>query len=216
MTAFVINFTSFIPDNIAGDSHYGNTVIFCSSISCRRYTALIAGSIVGGGISIILLLICISHCYRRCRRRPSQTNTTFVKATNHKSNSYDSSLFKSGIWSSRYLQYGIWHGPTYLSLSFYSHLCEVAGSGSDDLGTFTIAGTYSTKTGRMGLTKVSRSDAGNRTEQLEDQVIIQLVWNSQSRQFEGKRYVRNKTYHEENRMELKFSRPSPPPPVDRV
>lgn len=84
-----------------------------------------------------------------------------------------------------------------MSLSFDSLRFEVTGSGSDDLGTFTITGTYSPKTTRMALTKVYR---------MNHQIIIQLIWNYQTRQFEGKRYLQCKTYREENRFELKFSR----------
>lgn len=106
-------------------------------------------------------------------------------------------LFKSGIWSSRYLRYGIWQGPYSITLSFDSHLFEVTGSGSDDLGTFTITGTYSPKTTRMALTKIYR---------MNYQIILQLIWNDQTRQFEGKRYLQCKISREENRFELKFNR----------
>jgi len=114
------------------------------------------------------------------------------------------------------LQFGVWHGPIYISLSFDPQMFKVTGSGCDDIGRFTVDGTYSTKTGRIGLTKIYRFDATTRIEHLEHQIIIQLVWNSETRQFEGKRYVRTKTYREENRFELKFSKQQRISPHERV
>lgn len=165
---------------------------------------------VGGGIIMILVLIGILFCCCRCRGQPSQTNLKFVNVTNRKHNIYDNTLFKSGIWSSRYLQCGIWHGPNYFTLSFDSRLLKVTGSGADHIGMFIIDGTYSIRTGRIGLTKIYQFPNRNQSENLEYQIIIQLIWNSETRQFEGKRYVRTKIYREENRFELKFSKQTQP------
>lgn len=173
--------------------------MFCSSGNCRRYTALIAGSIVGGSVAIILCLLGLFLCIRRCKNRPSKSNAIFVHDSNA-SNITHGNLFQSGIWSSRYLHDGIWHGPHSISLSFDGQLFEVTGSGSDELGTFTVTGPYSNKTARMGLMQVYR------TNHLERQIILQVIWNPQTRQFEGKRYVRCKTHREETQFELKFNR----------
>jgi hypothetical protein len=201
--------TFFILGNFNGNNHYDGTDNFCSSINCRQHTAVIAGSIAGGVFGMILLVICILLFYCRCRHRPSQTNLTFVNKKNHKNNKhqlYDITIFKSGIWSSRYLQFGIWHGPNYFSLSFDSQLFKVTGTGSDNIGMFIIDGTYSIRSSRMALTKIYQLGIGNRSENLEHQIIIQLVWNDDTRQFEGKRYVQIKNFREENRFELKFSK----------
>jgi hypothetical protein len=104
------------------------------------------------------------------------------------------------------MQFGRWHGPDYFSLSFDSQTFQITGSGSDNIGMFVVDGIYSIKTGRIGLTQIYQSTNGNRAGNLEHQIIIQLVWNSQTRQFEGKRYVRTRTYREENRFELKFNK----------
>jgi hypothetical protein len=207
--------TSFVPGNFDGNNHYSSTGIFCSSVNCRQNTAVIAGSIVGGIIGLILLLIGILFCYCRCKGRPSRTNFKFVNVKNRKSKKhdlYDITVFKSGIWSSRYLQCGIWHGPNYFSLLFDFQSFKVAGSGSDNIGRFIIDGTYSIKTGRMGLIKIYQLGTGNR----EHQIIIQLIWNPETYQFEGKSYVRTKTYREENRFELKFTRQQQLSPYERT
>ncbi|CAF1539891.1 unnamed protein product, partial [Rotaria sordida] len=80
----------------------------------------------------------------------------------------------------------------------------ITGSGSDDIGTFTIDGIYSVETRRIGLTKTYTRGTGNQLENLGHQVIIQLTWNVQNDQFEGKWYVQTSKYHGENRFELKF------------
>ena len=81
---------------------------------------------------------------------------------------------------------------------------KVTGSGSDDIGTFTIDGTYSVKTRRIGLTKKYQVGTGNPSENLGHQVTIQLTWNAQNNQFEGKWYVQTSKYHGEDKFELKF------------
>ncbi|CAF5025602.1 unnamed protein product, partial [Rotaria sp. Silwood1] len=63
---------------------------------------------------------------------------------------------------------------------------KVTGSGSDDVGVFTIDGIYSFDTNRIGLTKTYQLDTGDRSENLGHQVIIQLTWNAQNRHFNGK------------------------------
>ncbi|CAF1373449.1 unnamed protein product [Rotaria sordida] len=118
----------------------------------------------------------------------------------------DTSIFKSGYWKSQYYQYGKWHGPYQFSLSFDPQSMIITGSGSDDIGTFTIDGIYSVETRRIGLTKTYTRGTGNQLENLGHQVIIQLTWNAQNNQFEGKWYVRTSKYHGEDKFELKLNR----------
>lgn len=202
-------YTSLIAGNADGNSVYGMTNSFCSGVKCRHSTAIIAGSIVGGGLAMILLLIGIIICSRRCKGRPSQTNLTFINATNNRNNKhqfYDITLFKSGIWSGRYLQFGIWHDVQRLTLKFDPQSFKVTGSGSDNVGMFIIDGYYSNRTGRMGIVKTYLIGTGNRLQNFGHHVIIQVTWNSETRQFEGKWYVQTKRYREENKIELKFSK----------
>lgn len=136
-----------------------------------------------------------------------QENITFVhssKSTKSKYDSLESTIFRSGVWSSQYFQYGRWHGPNKFSLSFDPNSAKVTGAGSDDVGVFTIDGEYSTEIGRIGLTKNYQAGTGDRSENLGHQVIIQLTWNAQNNQFEGKWYVQTSKYHGEDKFELKF------------
>jgi hypothetical protein len=81
---------------------------------------------------------------------------------------------------------------------------KVTGSGSDDVGTFTVDGTYSVQSRRMGLTKTYQAGTGNPLENLAHQVTIQLTWNAQNNQFEGKWYVQTHKYRGEDKFELKL------------
>lgn len=90
-------------------------------------------------------------------------------------------------------------------MSFHEERNLVEGSGTDDVGPFTIVGIYSTRTLRMGLKKIYRAGTGNRSENLGHIVTIHLKWNSNTNQFEGKWYVQTNVYHGENRCELKFN-----------
>lgn len=200
-------------DRVAGNTQYSNSYFSCTNIRCRKYNAVIAGSIVGGGIVLISIAVCIIVCYRQGRYRPSQTNLQFVSSKYHENNDnvwYDINLFQSGIWSYRYLQLGTWHGPTHMSLSFDSQFLKITGSGADSTGAFTIDGTYSMKTGRVGLTKSYQFDAGNRLENSHRSIIIQLEWDAERRQFIGKQYVRNKKHREVNKFEMKLTKQQPP------
>jgi hypothetical protein len=203
----------FIPGNIDSHSLYGSGSIDCSTSNCRQHTTIIAGSIVGGGIGMILVIVGIVLYYSRCKGRPSQTNLKFVNSTNHntsKCDLYDTTLFKSGIWSSRYLQFGLWHDFHLSVLLFDPQSFKITGSGSDNIGMFTIDGTYSPKTRRIGMIKAYQLGTGNRLDKFDYQMIIQLIWNSETRQFEGKWYVQTKKYRGENKFELRFSKQQQP------
>jgi len=81
---------------------------------------------------------------------------------------------------------------------------KVSGLGSDDVGVFKIDGTYSTKTNRIDLTKTYQLGTVNDSENLGHQVIIQLIWNKENHQFQGKSYVQTSIYHDDAEFELKF------------
>jgi hypothetical protein len=85
---------------------------------------------------------------------------------------------------------------------------KVTGSGSDDVGVFTIDGIYSTETNRIGLKKTYELGTGDRSDNLGHQVKIQLTWNTQNRQFEGKWYVEQSKHHDDGEFVLKFYRVS--------
>jgi hypothetical protein len=146
-------------------------------------------------------------CYQCCKKRSLRNNSTFVSlpiSKQHKYEPCDISDFQSGIWSSRYFQYGKWHGPYQFSLSFDPRSEKVTGSGSDDVGTFTINGIYSVEASCLVLAKKYQAGTGNRSENLGHQVTIQLTWNAQNNQFEGKWYVQINKYYDEDKFELKF------------
>jgi hypothetical protein len=113
-------------------------------------------------------------------------------------------IFPSGHWVSRYFQYERWYGPHTFSLFFNHHELKVTGSGIDNVGAFSIDGIYSLNTRRIGLTKMYQKGTGNRSENLGHKVIIQLEWNFEKRQFEGKWYVHTNKYHGKDKFTLKF------------
>ncbi|CAF1106498.1 unnamed protein product [Adineta steineri] len=113
-------------------------------------------------------------------------------------------MFKSGHWKSQYFQYGKWHGPCRFSLTFDTNSMTVKGTGSDDIGKFTINGIYSHETSRLGLSKKYQLGTGNKTENLGHTVTIQLTWNETNNQFEGKWYVQTNKYHGNDKFQLKF------------
>jgi hypothetical protein len=93
---------------------------------------------------------------------------------------------------------------------------KVTGSGLDDVGTFTIDGTYSIETRRIGLTKTYQIGTGNPSENLGHQVTIQLEWDTLNSQFEGKWYVRTSKFHGEDKFELKLHKKEQLPAYEKV
>ncbi|CAF1387730.1 unnamed protein product [Adineta steineri] len=85
------------------------------------------------------------------------------------------------------------------------HQMKITGSGSDDVGLYSIDGLYSTQTRRIGLTKTYLSGSGNPSENLGHNVIIQLEWNRDNNQFEGKWYVRTKKFKGSGDFKLKMN-----------
>ncbi len=202
----IIHFNiSSISGGGGGGSHFRGSS--CRNGNCGQVNGIIAGSIIGGVIGLILLILGTIFCCRYWNGRPFRKNPAFVRLSNSKqtkSESHGVDIFRSGIWASQYHQYRAWHGPDQLSLSFDPQSMKVTGSGSDNIGTFTIDGVYSTTTHRMGLTKKYQSGTGNPSENLGHEVTIQLAWNEQNHQFEGKWFVQTTKYRGDGKFELKF------------
>jgi hypothetical protein len=218
-TILIHSYKSLIPGSIDGHGLYSSSDISCSSSNCRQQTTIIIGSILGGGIGIVLLLVGILFYCSRCKGRPAQTNLTFVNPTNDKTYKHDFcdiTLFKSGIWSSRYFQFGMWHDFHHFTLLFNPQTSKISGSGSDNIGIFSMDGTYSLKTKRIGMIKTYQLGTGKRLDNSGYQMIIQVIWNSETRQFEGKWYVRTKKYRGENKFELKFNKYQQSPRCEKV
>ncbi|CAF5163313.1 unnamed protein product [Rotaria sp. Silwood1] len=92
-------------------------------------------------------------CYRICTAgRPSQVNTDFIRRDSLKYHNYERFPFQTGTWSFRYFQYGKWHGPYRMTLTFDSYLGEITGQGTDDVGDFTTDGIFSSKKLRVAVT----------------------------------------------------------------
>ncbi|CAF1403845.1 unnamed protein product [Adineta steineri] len=82
---------------------------------------------------------------------------------------------------------------------------KVTGSGSDDIGVFTIDGTYSTETNRIDLIKTYQLGTGNSLENFGHQVTIQLTWDKTNSQFEGTWNIETDRYCDNGICELKFN-----------
>lgn len=169
--------------------------------NCFRNFLIAAFGIIAGWICIGA---CIC-CYHKRNGRPKDDNSTFVNSSSGPREQYTHirNVFQSGMWCSSYYQYGAWHGPYQLSLSFNSHAMSVNGSGWDDIGEYRIDGIFSDRTGRMGLTKYYKLGTGT-SQNLGHHVFIQLMYNAFTTGFEGKWYVQTKKYHGEDRFVLKL------------
>ncbi len=67
-----------------------------------------------------------------------------------------------------------------------------------------VTGIGSNETNRIDLTQTYQAGTGNQSENLGHQVTIQLIWDAQNDQFEGKWYVKMSQYHDEDKFQLNF------------
>ncbi|CAF3356975.1 unnamed protein product [Rotaria sp. Silwood2] len=112
--------------------------------------------------------------------------------------------FKSGYWMSRYHQYGRWHGPHKMSLMFDQYTSRVTGHGYDDVGPFTVSGTFSVENQQIVLNKSYQPDAGDLKENFGHTVTIELTWNQNNAQFEGKWHMETNSYRVKDKFQLKL------------
>jgi hypothetical protein len=116
----------------------------------------------------------------------------------------NANIFQSGTWSSRYFQYGKWHGQHEFLLSFDANSLTVNGHGKDDVGSYTITGQYSTQSNEIELIKKYQEATGDFSENLGHDVTIEVTWNSMKHLFEGKWYVDTPEFTGEDTFELTF------------
>ena len=177
----------------------------CNTDRCNKITIAVICTVAG--IAVIGCVIYVCYRTNSSTGTPAVNNGAFVQniSSNQTLDMKNKSLFQSGTWKSQYCQYGKWHGPHQLSLTFTTNNTQVKGTGCDDVGSFNISGTYSTKTQRLAFEKKYQAGTGNRAENLGHKVIIQLEWNSHTNQFEGKWYVRTAKYSGQDKFTLKRS-----------
>ena len=177
----------------------------CTTEECRKNDSTKRFFwIVGPALLSCICAVC-KFCYSSDKTELLQDHLTFVSVQNTQNTKEDIvNLFQSGLWSSRYFQDKSWHGPHQLSLSFDPQSMKVIGTGIDDVGNFTIDGIYSFDTNRIGLTKTYVRGTGDKKRNLGHQVIIQLTWNTNNHQFEGKWFIMLPNYQRTDDFELKF------------
>ena len=97
-------------------------------------------------VLLILLIIGLICCWKRCKGKRLQSNSKFVsktKTSNTDLEMHGLSLFQTGLWTIRYHQNKTWYRSYSVPLSFDSLTSKVTGIGSDDFGSYTLDGTYS-------------------------------------------------------------------------
>ena len=207
---FIPYLTSLPVPLIAGGTRSGSG---CRGPQCRR-AGIIAGSVVGGVVGLTLIILLIVYCCYRRRNRRSASNLPPINRQDprHSLDRSDSTnknvSFRSGVWSSRYYQYGRWQGPHRMSLQFDPASGQVTGHGRDNVGDFTIDGTFFNEASQLILNKFYELGTGVSKENFGHTAALQLTWNAAHRQFEGKWSVQHGRYRGEDRYELKFEDPS--------
>ncbi|CAF1035950.1 unnamed protein product [Rotaria sordida] len=175
----------------------------CFTRECTLTEKIITSCAIMGLLGLIIWRLWA--CYRRYTGgRPSQMNTDFIRENSLENHNYKKDPFETGVWSFRYCQYGKWHGPYRLLTYFDRSLGEMVGEGTDDVGNFTFDGIFSSKNLRLALTQKYKEGTSDPKQNLGHTSTIQLTWNSNNNQFEGKWYVQTKKYSGDDKFELKF------------
>ena len=159
------------------------------------------GGIFGG----TALIIFIAYACHRWNGKPIKSNADFVNEAPAKPINHEKDPFESGVWSSRYFQNGMFHGPHSMTVRFDRSSSTLTGEGTDDIGSFQVDGVFSMKNSRLGLVKKYQLGTGNPTENFGHHVTIQLSWHEKNHQFEGKWFIQTSKYRGENRFELRFN-----------
>jgi hypothetical protein len=201
------NYLSLYNLHIIGGSRGGGYVSSGRSTS----TSVILGVIIP--TVVLCASFCVYYCCRQCYRgKPFQSNSKYVNKgakKNSEMESLDINLFQSGLWTGQYFQANEWH--TYqLSLVFNKQALTVSGSGTDDVGTFSIDGIYSINSRRIAFTKKYERDTENPSENFGHTVTVQAKWNSTEGQFEGKWYVEVNKYRAKNKFQLSYNKQQSP------
>lgn len=161
--------------------------------------------------AVILIAIWVILWNTRTNK-PPVSNETFVNIVDETSSEMKkedlNNIFQSGQWISFYIQYSKWHGPHTFSMYFDHETLKINGTGTDDVGDFSIDGIYSLKTGRLDLTKVYQKGTGSPYENFGHTVVIQVKWNVKERQFDGKWYVNTRKYCGQDFIKFKFNGPT--------
>ncbi|CAF1582298.1 unnamed protein product [Didymodactylos carnosus] len=171
---------------------------------CDRTCGIIFASVVGGifgSVCLVALTVCLCNRYKDRARSSNKiwVDTGIVQLD------YEKTKFPSGLWNGYYHQYGQWNALPNHSLTFNKSNQTVTGYGSDNIGDYTVEGTWSDKTLRMAITKQYKLGTGNNPSQnLGHKVQIQLKWNEKENEFDGKWYVQTSKYHGEDQYRLKF------------
>ncbi|CAF1600950.1 unnamed protein product, partial [Didymodactylos carnosus] len=120
-------------------------------------------------------------------------------------------IFQSGSWTGEYFQDGYCHQLPACIIKFNDESSTLTGYGTDDTGDYKLKGVYSTRTLKMGIVKTYILGTGPDLRQnLGHHVNIQLGWNENEKDFQGKWYVRTSEYQSENKYKLRCLDASPP------
>ncbi|CAF1950149.1 unnamed protein product [Rotaria magnacalcarata] len=192
----------------------------CQGADCSK-AGIIAGSVIGGVLGLIGIIVLTIFCCRRYRAQHADSNDTFISksSTNERYRNYqtyEEDYFNNGDWLSRYHQYGRWNGPHRMSLVFDRNTNRVTGNGSDNVGKFIIDGTFSLENQRVAMVKTYELGTGDPKENFGHTVDLQMTWNSKNGQFEGKWCVNANHYRGEDNFEMKYADISKTPFEKRI
>ena len=136
-----------------------------------------------GGLCVTLI-VCGLSCYKG---RPFRSNRSYVYQRFDGQNHMSNTLFRPNRFSGFYYKDGVWHGSEHFTLAFYPQADNtVYGKGVDHLGAFVVTGVYSPRTLRMAFDKHYQADSKHPGQIM----TIQIAWQPNSQQFEGKYYLK--------------------------
>ena len=101
-------------------------------------------------------------------------------------------LFLDGYYRGGYLQYGTLYIIPRFKLTFADD--KVAGYGTDNVGDYNMAGTYSRESERMALCQTYIEGTGDPTQNLGHSSEIRLEWDPSTKRFAGKWYVETRLF----------------------
>ncbi|CAF0935635.1 unnamed protein product [Adineta steineri] len=169
----------------------------------RRKVFIVAGGSLGLIFMISMGIFIYCLCFKKRQHIPTFPVVIYEKSKQEE-DVQEANRFQSGTWSIEYYHNEGWYGPFQITLSFNSQSMQVTGSGSDNVGIFTLNGVYSAISEQINMTKKYQLGTGDPIENKGHEVKMQLRWQSTNQQFEGSLLISYSGYQVQGKCRLKF------------
>ncbi|CAF4069946.1 unnamed protein product, partial [Rotaria sp. Silwood2] len=183
-----------------------------NGITADERVGIIVGSVFGGLLILICLIVLCIIAYRRGvyyrKDKPFRSNKAYIYNGVPFHNDIGNAMFQTNTFTGFYFKDGIWYEPHNVILSFYPQADYIVyGKGRDSFGVYVAKGVYSPSTLRMAFDKYYETGLGNIQQNQNGKVTVQVKWNPFRQNFEGAHYLIEERHVEEQPYLMQITNP---------